>query len=117
MVRLGRALSDIMKKPKLGFFKYSCCAGCEFQVMYFQKHIPETLAGFNFVYARMLKRGGNPHGSFDLALIEGTVTESWQVDELKKIRERSKQLFAIGACAINGGVPAIKLTMPERGYK
>jgi sulfhydrogenase subunit delta len=102
-----------MKKPRLGFFKYSCCAGCEFQFIYFQKHIPETLAGFDLVYARMLRRGGSPEGPFDVALVEGTVTESWQVDELKRIRERSKQLFAIGSCAINGGIPAIKSTLPE----
>ena len=102
-----------MKKPKLGFFKYSCCAGCEFQFMYFQEYVLETLTGFDFVFARMLKRGGNPHGHFDVALVEGTITESWQVDELKKIREQSTLLLAIGACAVNGGIPAIKSTMPE----
>ena len=81
--------------------------------MYFQRHIPETLANFDFAFARMLKSGGNPHGPFDIALIEGTITESWQVDELKKIREQSTHLFAIGSCAIDGGIPAIKSTMPE----
>jgi sulfhydrogenase subunit delta len=102
-----------MKKPKLGFFKYSCCAGCEFQFIYFQKHIMETIDRFDIVYARMLKRGGNHHGPFDVALIEGTITEAWQIDELKKIREKSKLLFAIGSCAIDGGIPAIKSTMTE----
>ena len=81
--------------------------------MYFQKYVIETITSFDIVYARMLKRGGNPHGPFDIALIEGTITESWQVDELKKIREQSKQLFAIGSCAIDGGIPAIKSTMAE----
>jgi coenzyme F420-reducing hydrogenase gamma subunit len=68
-----------MKKIRLGFFKYSCCAGCEFQFMYFQKYIPETLANFDFVFAKMLLRGGKPSGPFDIVLIEGTITESWQV--------------------------------------
>ena len=102
-----------MKKPRLGFFKYSCCAGCEFQFIYFQKYILETITSFDFVFAKMLLRGGNPHGPFDIALIEGTITESWQVDELKKIRQNSARLFAIGSCAIDGGIPAIKSTMPE----
>jgi len=61
----------------------------------------------------MVSSGGTPMGPFDLALVEGTITESWQVDELKKIRERSKYLFAIGSCAVNGGIPAIKSTQPE----
>src|SRR4030043_2152337 len=102
-----------MKKPRLGFFKYSCCAGCEFQFMYFQKYVIETLKKFDFVFAKMLLRGGTPHGPFDIALVEGTITEAWQVDELKKIREQSKQLFAIGSCAIDGGIPAIKSTIAE----
>lgn len=101
------------KKPRLGFFKYSCCTGCQFQVFYFQQYVLETLMGFDFVYARMISSKGTPEGPFDIALVEGTITEAWQVDELKKIRERSKLLFAIGSCAINGGVPAIKATMPE----
>lgn len=102
-----------MKKPRLGFFKYSCCAGCEFQFMYFQKHIPETIASFDFIFAKMLLRGGDHKGPFDIALVEGTITEAWQVDELKKIREQSTILFAIGSCAIDGGIPAIKSTVPE----
>ncbi len=61
----------------------------------------------------MVSSGGTPEGPFDIALVEGTITESWQVDELKKIRARSKYLFAIGSCAINGGIPAIKSTQPE----
>jgi sulfhydrogenase subunit delta len=102
-----------MKKPRLGFFKYSCCAGCEFQFMYFQKHILETLTNFDFVFAKMLLRGGVPHGPFDIALVEGTITEAWQADELKEIRENSTYLFAVGSCAVDGGIPAIKSTMPE----
>ncbi|MEW6001717.1 MAG: oxidoreductase [Nitrospirota bacterium] len=101
------------RKPRLGFFKYSCCAGCEFQLIYFQEYIIESLNSFDFVYCKMISSGGIPEGPFDVALIEGTITESWQVDELKKIRERSKILFSIGSCAVNGGIPAIKSTQPE----
>jgi len=61
----------------------------------------------------MVSSGGTPEGPFDIALVEGTITEAWQVYELKKIRERTKYLFAIGSCAINGGIPAIKSTQPE----
>lgn len=103
----------MVKKPKVGFFKYSCCSGCEFQTFYFQQYVAETLANFDFVFARLLSSSGTASGPFDLALIEGTITESWQVDELKKIRAQSTLLFAIGTCAVDGGIPAIKATMPE----
>ena len=77
-------------KIRLGFFKYSCCAGCEFQTFYFQRHLPETLNAFEIVFARMVSSGGTPDGPFDLALIEGTITESWQIDELKRIAKEQR---------------------------
>jgi coenzyme F420-reducing hydrogenase gamma subunit len=68
---------------------------------------------FDIVFSKIISSGGTPHGPFDITLIEGTITEAWQVDELKKIRDQSTQLFAIGSCAITGGIPAIKVTAPE----
>jgi sulfhydrogenase subunit delta len=105
---------DTMKKPRLGFFKYSCCSGCEFAFIFFQQRVLESLAGFEFVYCRMVSSAGAPAGPFDLALVEGTITEAWQVDELKKIRDNSRFLYAIGSCATNGGIPAIKATGIEQ---
>jgi sulfhydrogenase subunit delta len=102
-----------VEKRRLGFFKFSCCAGCEFQTFFFQRHLLETLGAFDIVYARMVSSGGSPDESFDVALVEGTVTEEWQVKELIKIRKHSRLLFAIGTCAVNGGIPAIKASMPE----
>ena len=81
--------------------------------MFFQSRVLETLEGFECVYAKMLRSGGNPEGPFDIALVEGTITESWQVDELKKIRVQSGLLYAIGACAIDGGIPALKSAISE----
>jgi sulfhydrogenase subunit delta len=101
-------------KPRLGFFKYSCCAGCEFQAIFFQGPVVETLEQFEFSYCRMVTSAGTPEGPFDVALVEGAITEAWQADELKRIRERSSLLFAIGSCAVNGGVPAIKAGQAEQ---
>lgn len=103
-----------MKKPRLGIFKYSCCAGCQFQLIFFQEHLVETLGAVEIVYGRMETSGGNLEGPFHVALIEGAITESWQADELKQVRKVSKYLVPIGSCAVNGGVPAIKNFTNER---
>ncbi len=95
-------------KPKIGVFKYSCCAGCEFQLIYFQKYILETFKAADIEYCRMLQSGGTEEGPFDLALIEGAITEQWQLEQLKKVRSVSKYLVPIGSCAVCGGIPAIK---------
>ncbi len=102
MQRLGS------RKPRLGFFKFTCCTGCGFELAYFQRSLEETLKSFEFIFFRLASSSGAPEGPFDLALVEGAVTEPSQIIELKKIRERSKLLYAVGSCAITGGIPAIK---------
>jgi sulfhydrogenase subunit delta len=100
-------------KSKIGVFKYSCCAGCEFQLIYFQKHIMELFEAVEITYCKMLQSSGTDEGPFDVALIEGAITEGWQVEQLKKVRSISKYLIPIGSCAVCGGVPAIKNTSEE----
>jgi sulfhydrogenase subunit delta len=95
-------------KPKIGVFKYSCCAGCEFQLIFFQKYILEVFEAAEITYCKMLQSTGSEDGPFDVALIEGAITEEWQAQQLKKVRQVSKFLFPIGSCAVCGGVPAIK---------
>jgi coenzyme F420-reducing hydrogenase gamma subunit len=104
---------DKIKKPRIGIFKYSCCAGCQFQFLYFQEHVLEALGAVEIIYCKMESSGGVEEGPFDIALIEGAITESKQVDQLKMIRERSRFLIPIGSCAVNGGVVAIKDMTPE----
>lgn len=110
------------KKFRLGVFKYSCCAGCEFQLIYFQRHIQEVFQNLELVYCKMAQSGGEEDGPFDIALIEGAITQSEQADQLKRVRRSSRWLLPIGSCAVNGGVPAIKnhtteLEVEERVYK
>jgi coenzyme F420-reducing hydrogenase gamma subunit len=100
-------------KPTIGVFKYSCCAGCEFQLVYFQKYILEVFEAVEIKYCRMLQSGGDEEGPFDVALIEGAITEQWQVEQLKKVRSISRYIIPIGSCAVCGGIPAIKNTNEE----
>lgn len=96
------------RKPRAGFFKFSCCTGCGFELAYFQRSLEDTLKSFDFTFFRLAYSSGAPEGPFDLALVEGTVTEPHQAVELKRIRENSAVLYAVGSCAIAGGIPAIK---------
>lgn len=97
-----------MKTPRVGIFKYSCCAGCQFQLIFFQEHLLEMLGAVDIVYGRMETDRDESEGPFDVALIEGAITESWQADEVKRVRRHARLLVPIGSCAVNGGVPAIK---------
>ena len=48
----------------------------------------------------------------DIGLIEGGVCNSENVHVLREFRNNCKILVAVGACAINGGLPAMRNTIP-----
>jgi NAD-reducing hydrogenase small subunit len=47
-------------------------------------------------------------GPCDIGLIEGGVCNAENVHVLREFRDNCKILIAVGACAINGGVPAMR---------
>ena len=47
-------------------------------------------------------------GDCDVGLIEGGVCNAENVEVLREFRQRCKVLVAVGACAINGGIPAMR---------
>ena len=47
-------------------------------------------------------------GPCDIALIEGGVCNAENVHVLRELRANAKILVAVGACAINGGLPAMR---------
>jgi sulfhydrogenase subunit delta len=102
-----------MEKAKVGIFKYTCCAGCQFQIIHFIEHLKEVLGALDIVYGKMETDSESERGPFRIALIEGAITEAEQADQLKMVRGRTKYLVPIGSCAVNGGIPAIKNMTPE----
>jgi NAD-reducing hydrogenase small subunit len=48
----------------------------------------------------------------DVGLIEGGVCNSENVHTLREFRKSCKILVAVGACAMNGGVPALRNQVP-----
>jgi coenzyme F420-reducing hydrogenase gamma subunit len=44
----------------------------------------------------------------DIGLIEGGVCNTENIEVLKEFRDNCKILIAVGSCAINGGVPAVR---------
>jgi NAD-reducing hydrogenase small subunit len=47
-------------------------------------------------------------GDCDLGLIEGGVANAENVEVLREFRRHCKVLVAVGACAVNGGIPAMR---------
>jgi coenzyme F420-reducing hydrogenase gamma subunit len=94
------------KKLKVGFFSFSCCEGCQFTILFLDNFI-EIMNKFDIQYFHLLKEK-NRNAKFDLAFVEGAITSKDQIKKLKIIREKSKFVVAIGACACHGGIPSMR---------
>jgi coenzyme F420-reducing hydrogenase gamma subunit len=82
-------------------------------MIYHHDYLPEILNATDLKYFKMARRDNDPEAKFDVALIEGAVTEPEHIKLLKELRPRTKILVAMGACACDGGVVSLKNTVPE----
>jgi coenzyme F420-reducing hydrogenase gamma subunit len=93
-----------MSKIRIGWFTFTCC---EDSTIIFtellNKHYKEWFEKFEFVHARILQKDDSREiRQMDYAFVEGAISSNSQEVKLKKIREMSTTLVAIGACAVTG---------------
>ncbi len=98
------------EKPKVAFFDFACCEGCQLTVVdSLQTHL-DLLDAVEIVQFReaMTEKGED----YQIAFIEGSCTRKSDEERLFKIREQAAIVVALGACAHLGGVNALKNLHP-----
>jgi coenzyme F420-reducing hydrogenase gamma subunit len=101
-----------MAKLKVGVFALTSCSGCQFECVEANRDLA-LLEHLDFTHWDLVHEH-NPEGPFDVSFVEGAVTKPEEIEELKKIRERTKFLVALGTCATYGGIPAMKNFFTQR---
>lgn len=90
------------KKLRVGWFTFTCC---EDSTIIFTEllndHWRQWKKLIDFRHARVLQTN-NVLDDLDVAFVEGAISSQSQLERLMQIREKSKMLVAIGACAIIG---------------
>ncbi len=97
-------------KPKVAFFDFSSCEGCQLTVIdSLQTHI-ELLDAVEIVEFReaMSERGGD----YQIAFVEGSCARPADEARLRQIRDQADIVVALGACAHLGGINAIRNRQP-----
>jgi coenzyme F420-reducing hydrogenase gamma subunit len=89
-------------KTRIGFFDFTGCEGCQLTVMNLEDDLLQVLQLVEVVEFRELM--SEEVKDVDIAFVEGSITRQQDRQRLLSIRERSKTLIALGACADNGGV-------------
>ena len=92
-------------KPKVAFFDFTCCEGCQLQIANKEDSLIDFLALVEVVEFREVSSDHSK--DYEIAFIEGAISREDQIERLKKIRENAKVLVSLGTCACFGGVNKI----------
>jgi coenzyme F420-reducing hydrogenase gamma subunit len=97
-------------KPKVAFFDFTCCEGCQLTVLDSLQTYPELLDVIEIVQFReaMSEKGED----YQIAFIEGSCTRQGDEARLKQIRQQAGLVVALGACAHLSGVNSLKSLHP-----
>jgi len=97
-------------KPKIAFFDFTSCEGCQLTVVDSLQDHPELLEVVDIVQFReaMTEKGED----YLVAFVEGSCTRESDEARLKSIRQQAAIVVALGTCAHLGGVNALKSLHP-----
>lgn len=101
----------VRAKPKIAFFDFAGCEGCQLTVLDSLQRHPELLDVVEIVQFReaMSERGDD----YQVAFVEGSYTRPEDRERLQSIREHAQIVIALGACAHLGGVNAMRNWGPQ----
>ena len=99
-----------MSKPRVAFFDFTSCEGCQLNKLNLEDHLLDVLQHIDIVEFR--EAMDDRAEEYDIAFIEGSISTPSCIARIHDIRRRSKVLIALGACATQGGINAIKNLHP-----
>ena len=95
------------KRPRLAVWKFASCDGCQLSLLDCEDELltlARTVEIANFPEAS----SAITEGPYDLSLVEGSITTAHDAERIIKVREQSRHLVTIGACATAGGIQALR---------
>ncbi len=95
-----------LKKPKVSFFDFTCCEGCQLQIANKEDTLIDFLSLVEVVNFREISSENKD--DYEIAFIEGAISRQDEIERLKKIRKQANLLVALGTCACYGGVNSLK---------
>ncbi|MDI3315211.1 MAG: oxidoreductase [Mycobacterium sp.] len=96
-----------MSTPTLAVWKFASCDGCQLTLLDCEDELL-TLAARVQIATFLEASSTIIGGPYDVSLVEGSITTETDARRIHEIREQSRVLVTIGACATAGGVQALR---------
>jgi len=103
-----------MSKVRFATVWLDGCSGCHMSFLDIDERILELMPHIEVVYSPLVDTKDYPE-NVDVVLIEGAVSTEDEVKKIRKIRQHTKILIALGDCAVTSNVPSMrnKFTVEE----
>jgi len=95
------------RKPKLAVWKFASCDGCQLSLLDCEDELLPLAGEIEIAYFVEARRA-TVEGPYDLSLVEGSITTAEDAERIRRVREASRRLVTIGACATAGGIQALR---------
>jgi coenzyme F420-reducing hydrogenase gamma subunit len=95
------------KKPRIAVWKFASCDGCQLSLLDCEDELLAVADAVDLAYFPEAS-SAMEKGPYDISLVEGSITMPHDVQRIRNVRNQSKILITIGACATAGGIQALR---------
>lgn len=95
------------QRPKLAVFKFASCDGCQLSILNLEEDLLALGQALEIAYFPEASSDMKP-GPYDITLVEGSITTAEDAHRILAVRQQTKVLITIGACATAGGIQALR---------
>ena len=95
------------RKPKIAIWKFASCDGCQLSLLDCEDELLAVAGAVDIANFPEASRAV-VIGPYDISLVEGSITTPHDEERIHTIRRASKTLITIGACAMSGGIQALR---------
>lgn len=100
--------TEVQARPRLGVFKLASCDGCQLALLDCEDELLAVAEALDIIHFPEASSNMAEEGPFDVTLVEGSISAPEHLEQIRSIRERSRILVTIGACATSGGLQALR---------
>ena len=103
-------------KPRLAVHKFSSCDGCQLSLLNLGEDLPRVAGLVDIVH--FAEAGpSDEDAKVDIALVEGSMSTPDELERIQQVRANCEILVAIGACAVSGGLQALRNGVDAETWK
>ncbi len=102
-------------RPRVAIWKLASCDGCQLSLLDLEDELLTLADVVDLAHFTEMSRT-DLGGPYDLSFIEGSVTTPRDEVLVGEVRQISRRLIAIGACAVAGGIQSLRNYAPPGEY-